>query len=86
MWFSSLGVDLNRNFPFKWDLNSGSSNNKCDQTYNGTSSESKVQAIVNYCGSIVPEGQQKADPKGDKQVPFPDTTKGVLWILIHTVK
>jgi len=77
---SSLGVDLNRNFPFKWGLNSGSSNNKCDQTYRGlfAGSESEVQAIVNYCESIFPEGQRKPDPEGDKQVAFPDTAKGIF--------
>jgi len=77
---SSLGVDLNRNFPFKWGLNSGSSNNPCDQTYRGLSpaSEPEVQAIVNYCESIFPEGQRKSDPEGDKQVAFPDTAKGIF--------
>lgn len=55
-----FGVDLNRNFPTQWGFGSGSSANECSQTYRGTApaSEPEVRAIVDYCGSIFPEGQR----------------------------
>jgi hypothetical protein len=75
------GVDLNRNFPFRWGLNSGSSSNECAQTYRGTApaSEPEVQAILNYCLDIFPEGQRKADPISQQQQPYNvETTMGVF--------
>jgi len=80
--FLNKGVDLNRNFPFKWGLNSGSSNNNCDATYRGKTpaSEPEVQAILAYAESVFPESQRKNDPIGQIDVPFPeDSTVGVFY-------
>jgi len=80
--FGTPGVDLNRNFPFKWGLNSGSSSNKCDETYRGSApaSEPEVQAIIAYAETIFPESQRKDDPIEEIDEPFPeDTTIGVYY-------
>lgn len=77
----SYGVDLNRNFPFGWGSDEGSSNDPCSQIYRGPepASEPEVRAIMSYCQSIFPEGQGKDDPNDvilegyDEQ-----TTKGVF--------
>ncbi len=47
---SCYGVDLNRNYPYGWGYNSGSSNDPCDQTYRGPSagSEPETQAVMNF--------------------------------------
>jgi carboxypeptidase T len=76
------GVDLNRNFPFRWGLDSGSSSNECSQTYRGTApaSEPEVQAVVNYCLGIFPEGQRKANPISQQQQPYNvETTMGIFF-------
>ena len=77
----SYGVDLNRNFPFRWGLDSGSSSRGCDQTYRGSepASEPEVKAIVNYVESIFPKDQRKADPEGDLNSPFPETANGIFF-------
>jgi hypothetical protein len=76
----SLGVDLNRNFPFRWGRNDGSSGNKCSETYRGPSpaSEPEVQAIVSYCQSIFPAGQRKQDPEAQQQVPYGEDALGIF--------
>lgn len=49
---SQYGVDLNRNFPFHWDITNGqgSSGSYCDQTYRGPvkASEPETENLVNY--------------------------------------
>ena len=48
----TVGVDLNRNYGFKWGLNDeGSSGNPTAQTYRGPSafSELETKAVKNYC-------------------------------------
>lgn len=57
------GVDLNRNFPYQWGLDSGSSSNPCSITYRGASnaSEPEVKAIVDYTKSIFPAAQRKSN-------------------------
>ena len=61
----SGGVDLNRNFPFMWGRNDGSSGNPCADTYRGPSpaSEPEVKAIVKYVGALFPLIQRKANPE-----------------------
>jgi len=45
-----FGVDLNRNYPYGWGFNNGSSNDPCSDTYRGpsASSEPETQAIRNF--------------------------------------
>ena len=47
---SYYGVDLNRNFPFQWGLDSGSSGVYYQETYRGPSANSEVetQAFINF--------------------------------------
>lgn len=50
-----VGVDLNRNFPFKWDLgNGGSSSHPSSETYQGPSavSEPETKAVKGFLSSI----------------------------------
>ena len=78
----SFGVDLNRNFPFRWGIDSGSSGDVCAETYRGPSpaSEPEVQAIMKYCESIFPEAQRKTDPEGQQQTPYDEkSTEGVFF-------
>lgn len=77
----ALGVDLNRNFPFRWGLNSGSSNDKCSSTYRGQSpgSEPEVQAIVDFCQSIFPADQRKPNPEQQMQQSYGEDAKGVFF-------
>jgi hypothetical protein len=50
--WGSDGIDLNRNFPFHWDITngSGSSGDVCDETYRGDeqASEPETQNLVSY--------------------------------------
>ncbi len=52
-----FGIDLNRNYPYGWGLNSGSSNDPCSETYRGTAagSEPETQAIMNYIQQVRPK-------------------------------
>jgi len=77
----SLGVDLNRNFPFRWGLNNGSSSNKCSETYRGESpgSEPEVRAIVDYCKSIFPESQRKNNPEQQLDQSYNEDAMGVFF-------
>lgn len=47
---SCYGVDLNRNFPFRWDTAFGSSIHACSHSYRGPnpSSEDEVQSLVKF--------------------------------------
>lgn len=48
----TMGVDLNRNYPYQWAYdNNGSSDSPDSQTYRGTSagSEPEVQSIMQFC-------------------------------------
>mmetsp|Transcript_13335 Transcript_13335/g.19620 ORF Transcript_13335/g.19620 Transcript_13335/m.19620 type:complete len:684 (-) Transcript_13335:2394-4445(-) len=75
------GVDLNRNFPFRWGLNSGSSSDKCSSTYRGQSpgSEPEVKAIVDFCQSIFPTDQRKPDPEQQTQQSYGEDAKGIFF-------
>jgi hypothetical protein len=76
----SGGVDLNRNFPFMWGRNDGSSGNPCAETYRGPSaaSEPEVKAIVNYVSALFPLAQRKADPEGQVDDAYPESATGVF--------
>jgi len=82
----SSGVDLNRNFPFLWGDDSGSSSNPCSQTYRGSGpgSEPEVQAVVRYAESIFPRSQRVV---GDDVVinhEYNDTTTTGMFIDVHS--
>jgi len=79
------GVDLNRNFPFQWGLDLGSSDDPCSEEYCGRApaSEPKVQAIVNYVEGIFPADQCKTDPEGQMDQAYPESARGVL-IDVHS--
>ncbi len=77
--FGNPGVDLNRNFDFRWgDLN-GSSSDPCADTYHGPSAESEpeTKAVSEYAKQLFPEGQRKADPEGETDVPFGEDITGI---------
>ena len=80
------GVDLNRNFPFRWGLNSGSSSDECSETFRGTAaaSEPEVKAIIQYARSIFPVGQRKAKPIQQMQVAYPENTTMGVFLDIHS--
>ena len=79
----SGGVDLNRNFPFQWGRNDGSSSNPCAETYRGPSaaSEPEVKAIISYVTSIMPADQRNVNLSNNEA--YSDTAKGVF-IDIHS--
>lgn len=81
-----LGVDLNRNFPFGWGLDSGSSSDPCAPTYRGAApaSEPEVKAIINYCQSIFPPTQRKANPLSQQQDAYPSKTTVGVFVDIHS--
>ena len=71
---SSIGIDLNRNFPYNWGCCGGSSSVGCSETYRGPSaaSEPEVQAVRDYEMAIFPD-------YGDPQIaPIPDTAAGIF--------
>jgi hypothetical protein len=76
-----VGVDNNRNFPFKWGCCGGSSGAVCAGTYRGTSpgSEPESMAIVNKIRSLVPDQRGPGDTDA-----APITATGVYQNL-HTV-
>ena len=82
-----IGVDLNRNFPFKW--------NACDEIdrcsrgectaplYRGPSknSEPETKAVVNYAKSLFPNSNRKGNlqqSEAQMDTPFPLTNEGVF--------
>jgi len=71
------GVDLNRNYDYKWG-GGGSSGNACSSTYRGTSahSEPETQAVVDYVNGIV------SGPGGANMVSFLTIhTYGYYWLV-----
>jgi len=57
---TGLGVDLNRNSSYHWDVNQGT---KCSETYPGTSaaSEPETQGIQNFLTSVYRDTKPSAD-------------------------
>ena len=77
---TNRGVDLNRNFEFRWGCCGGSSTSECDLTYRGESpaSEPETQVVQNYARSLFPD--QRAD---DLLAAAPDDATGV-YLDIHS--
>jgi hypothetical protein len=57
----AYGVDLNRNFPFMWGAEGGSSIEACspDARGSGPASEPETQAVIQYAIQLFPLAQQK---------------------------
>jgi carboxypeptidase T len=76
---NAYGVDLNRNYDFKWG-DAGASLDPCNEVYLGRSvaSEPETLALQNYLSSIYPDRRGPSD--GDAA---PDDTSGLL-ITLHS--
>ncbi len=83
---TSVGVDLNRNYPFGWGAFGGSSGSTTAETYRGLSagSEPENQAVVNYINSIFPDRRPGAPSTADLTTPAALDTRG-LFMDIHSV-
>jgi hypothetical protein len=77
---SSWGVDLNRNYSFKWACCGGSDSYPCGETYHGPSagSEPETQAIQSDVLSIFPDQRGPGDTD-----PAPDNATG-LFLTLHS--
>ncbi|MFC3193576.1 M14 family zinc carboxypeptidase [Marinicella sediminis] len=75
------GVDMNRNFLFRWNEGTGSSDNDCSQVFRGESavSEPETEAINEYIKTLFPD-----DRPDDLVTPAPLTKPGV-YLDIHNV-
>jgi len=75
------GVDINRNFLFRWNQGTGSSNNECSEIYRGTAavSEPETASINNYIQVLFPD-----DRVDDLVTPAPSNKSGV-YLDIHNV-
>ena len=73
--FSHFGVDLNRNFPFKWGCCGESSGDPCAQPYRGTSpgSGEEGQAVRSRVTALIPD--QRGELETDAA---PITTTGIF--------
>ncbi|ADO73871.1 M14 family zinc carboxypeptidase [Stigmatella aurantiaca] len=89
---SSVGIDLNRNFPFHWNTAAGgSSGYPCDETYRGPTpgSEPETKNIVQYAAGMpgmggVYSGGVFPDRRADTaSAPAPDDYRG-LFFDIHS--
>jgi len=77
----SFGVDLNRNFPFKYGSSSSSlSNSPCSPIFRGdyAASEPEIRAIVDYCTSIFPASQRQANPEQQIDNPVQQNINGIF--------
>ncbi|WP_223788848.1 M14 family zinc carboxypeptidase [Marinicella meishanensis] len=75
------GVDMNRNFLFRWNQGSGSSSNQCSEVYRGLSavSEPETTAINEYIKTLFP------DDRPDDLVTAAPLTKPGVYLDIHNV-
>jgi hypothetical protein len=83
---SDFGVDLNRNFPFRYGRDDGSSSNPCLETFRGSgpASEPEIQAVIRLGESIFPKSQ-RLENMGESYFNFGEplacnetTTRGVF--------
>lgn len=71
---TSWGVDLNRNYPFKWGVGPGSSTDPSSQTFRGraAASEPEIYFYIDYVRSVIP------DQRGAEDWDIaPDSTVGI---------
>lgn len=71
---SQIGIDLNRNFPFKWACCGGSSAAPCSLIYRGPSSESEVEthAVTAKIRTLIPDQRASLETSA-----APITTTGI---------
>ncbi len=82
---TGYGVDINRNMDFMWAYRDGSSDDPCQSDYHGREAESEpeTRALADYARSLLPEGQRKNDPEGQKNTPFGEDITG-MYVDIHS--
>lgn len=70
-----VGVDLNRNFDFKFGYSGGSSSEACSGTYRGPSaaSEPETRAITTYMDALFPDARGEGDDDA-----APSDTSGIF--------
>lgn len=73
-----FGVDLNRNFPFEWGKDDGSSTKACSSFSRGSGpgSEPETQALVSYGSAIFPNEQINSNALNDG--------KNDYWVTHHS--
>ena len=72
--FERWGVDLNRNYPFKWGIGEGSSTDPCSQTFRGSGPESEpeIYNYLSYVRNVIPDQRGIEDTDAS-----PDSAMGV---------
>ncbi|MBX3725620.1 MAG: hypothetical protein KF823_06845 [Xanthomonadales bacterium] len=80
---SHPGIDLNRNYPWRWGIGTGSSTIQCSGTFRGPSpaSEPETQAVRDYVTAIFPD-TRPGDPLDPAIAADPDT-RG-LFLDVHS--
>lgn len=75
----TFGVDLNRNYDFKWNACNGSSGSPGSDTYRGASagSEPETQALENLAQKVIPTGSLSYHSYSELVI-YPYGCKGVL--------
>lgn len=77
------GIDLNRNFPWRWGVGTGSSTSACNATFRGpaAASEPETRAVRDYVLSLFPD-TRPGDPL-DPSIPADPDTQG-LFLDVHS--
>ena len=88
---SEYGVDLNRNFPFRYGLDDGSSSSPCSEVFRGSgpASEPEVQAVIRLGEAIFPKSQRVENMDQsflDQGLPmtYDETTTRGVFLDIHS--
>mmetsp|Transcript_24789 Transcript_24789/g.44557 ORF Transcript_24789/g.44557 Transcript_24789/m.44557 type:complete len:593 (+) Transcript_24789:138-1916(+) len=82
---SAYGVDINRNFDFKWGDKAGASGNPCDSDYHGKSRESEpeTKALTGYAKGLFPASQRKNNPENQMNEKFGEEITG-MYVDLHS--
>ncbi|CAB9497126.1 Probable metallocarboxypeptidase A [Seminavis robusta] len=83
------GVDLNRNYPFAWGSDHGSSNSACATSYRGSSalSEPETSAVYNYAHNLFPQQIKKGtvvQAEAMYQDVCPEDTATGIFVDVHS--
>lgn len=83
-----FGVDLNRNFPFRWGRDDGSTDRPCLQTFRGSAagSEPETQAVVELGKSIFAESQRVVPTNfnSDVAIGYNESSTSGIFLDIHS--